>query len=140
MPWLEPLLAGAAVLLADQASKEAVLARPACAAPGLRAFFDLRCIVNRRGTLLPMRRPLRYAAFVLCAASAFFALTQDVFAHSVHGAIGLGFALGGIAGNFLDLVRRDGIVDFLVIGPLPVCNIADWAIAIGLALAVWALV
>ena len=140
MPWLEPMLAGAAVLAADQLTKHLVLARPAYAAPGPRAFFDLRLIINRRGALLPMRRPLRYFAFVLCAAFALFALRQDVFAHNVLGATGIGLALGGIAGNCVDLLRRDGIVDFLVIGPLPVSNLADWAIAVGLALAVWTLV
>ena len=140
MPWLEPVLAAAAVLAADQLTKHIVLARPAYAAPGPRAFFDIQCIINRRGALLPMARPLRYFAFVLCAAVALVALRQDVFAHNALGAMGVGLALGGIAGNFVDLFRRDGIVDFLVIGPLPVSNIADWAIAVGLSLALWALV
>jgi signal peptidase II len=140
MPWLEPLLAGGAVLLADQMSKQLVLARPGRAVAGPRAFLHLRCTINRRGAALPMRRPLRYFAFVLCAAVALVALTQNAFVHNVPGAIGIGLALGGIAGNFLDLLRHDGIIDFLVIGPLPVCNIADWAIALGLVLALWALV
>lgn len=140
MALIEPLVAGVVVALADQLSKSYVLARPAYAAQGARAFFGLCCIINRRGALLPLRRPLRYLAFVLCAAFALFALRQDIFAHNVLGATGIGLALGGIAGNVVDLFRRDGIVDFLVIGPLPVSNIADWAIAVGLALALWALV
>lgn len=140
MQWLELILAGAAVLGADQLTKRLVLARPRYAAAGPRAFFDIRCVINRRGALLPMARPLRYFAFVMCAAFALFALTQDVFANNVFGAVGIGLSLGGIAGNLVDLMRRNGVVDFIVLGPLPVSNIADWAIAAGLALTLWMVV
>ena len=140
MAWLEPTLAAAAVFAADQTAKHVVLTWPRFAAPGPRAFLDLRCVINRRGALLSLTRPQRYVAFALCAAAALAALTQDMFAHNLLGATGIGLVLGGIVGNAADLFRRDGIVDFLVIGPLPVSNIADWAIAAGLALALWTLV
>ena len=139
MPWLEPMLAGAAVLAADQVSKQYVLAQPRYAAAGPRPVFGIRCFINRRGALLPLARPLRYFAFVFCAGFALVALTQEVFAQSLTGSVGIGLALGGIAGNFIDLVRRGGIVDFIVVGPWPVFNIADAAIVCGIGLALLAL-
>jgi signal peptidase II len=140
MPWLEPVLAGAGVLIADQISKHFVLTRYADAAAP-RTFLSIHCIVNKRGAALPLsRRSLRIAAFALCAAFAIFALSQDTPPRSTIGATGIGLALGGIAGNFIDLIRRDGIVDFIAIGPWPVFNLADMAIVGGLALALWMLV
>lgn len=137
MPWLEPALAAAAVLMADQTSKNFILARPVNAAANTpRRFFDIYCIINRRGAALPPTwRLMRTIAFMLCAIFAVAALTQEPLRASVSGGIGIGLALGGIVGNFIDLDRRGGIVDFIAIGPLPVCNIADLAIAGGLTLA-----
>lgn len=48
---------------------------------------------------------------------------------------GLGFALGGAAGNLLDIVSRKHIVDFIDLGWWPVFNVADVAIVGGLILA-----
>ena len=45
--------------------------------------------------------------------------------------IALGTALGGAAGNLLDLWLRHGIVDFIAIGFWPVFNLADIAIVLG---------
>jgi lipoprotein signal peptidase len=147
MPWLEPVLAGAAVFIADQAGKHFVLARPGyAAATAPRSFLAIRCIVNKRGAARsPGLRFLPSAAFMLCVVFGVFALTQEPLRHSALGATGIGLALGGIVSNFVDLTRRRGIVDFIAIGPLPVCNIADLAIVgglalAGLALAVWTLV
>lgn len=147
MPWLEPVLAGAAVLVVDQAGKHFVLARSGyAAATAAPSFLAIRCIVNKRGAARsPGLRFLPSAAFMLCVVFGVFALTQEPLRHSVLGAIGIGLALGGIVSNFVDLTRRRGIVDFIAIGPLPVCNIADLAIVgglalAGLALALWTLV
>jgi signal peptidase II len=141
MPWLEPVLAGAGVLIADQLSKRFVLARARPAAPTPRSFLAIHCIVNKRGAVLPLARlSLRVAAFALCGAVAILALKQESMLHGTMGAAGIGLALGGIAGNFIDLIRRDGIVDFIAVGPLPIFNLADAAIVGGLALALWNLV
>ena len=134
MPWLEAMLAAVVVLAADQLSKRHVLAQRRYAAAGSRAFFDIRCVINRRGALLRLPRSIRIWAFVICAAFAIVALTQEPFVHSIPGATGIGLALGGIAGNFVDLVRRGGVVDFIVVGPWPVFNIADVAIVCGFGL------
>jgi signal peptidase II len=50
---------------------------------------------------------------------------------------GLGLALGGAAGNLLDILRRRHVVDFIDLGWWPVFNVADVAIVAGLALAFW---
>src|SRR5271165_5741062 len=45
---------------------------------------------------------------------------------------GVGCALGGAAGNLLDILRRQHIVDFIDLGWWPVFNLADVAIVGGL--------
>lgn len=50
---------------------------------------------------------------------------------------GLGAALGGAGGNFLDIVRNHGVTDFIGVGWWPAFNLADVAILAGLALAFW---
>ena len=45
--------------------------------------------------------------------------------------IALGTALGGAAGNLLDLRFRAGIIDFIDVGFWPVFNLADAAIVLG---------
>jgi signal peptidase II len=49
--------------------------------------------------------------------------------------VGLGLALGGGAGNLLDVLRHRSIVDFIDLGWWPVFNVADVAIIGGLILA-----
>jgi lipoprotein signal peptidase len=51
--------------------------------------------------------------------------------------IGLGLALGGAAGNLLDILRHKYVVDFVDLGWWPVFNFADVGIVGGLALAFW---
>ena len=48
---------------------------------------------------------------------------------------GVGCALGGAAGNLLDILRRRHVVDFIDLGWWPVFNLADVAIVGGLLLA-----
>lgn len=50
---------------------------------------------------------------------------------------GVGIALGGAAGNLLDILRNRGVTDFIDLGWWPVFNIADAAIVAGLVLAFW---
>ncbi len=48
---------------------------------------------------------------------------------------GVGCALGGAAGNLLDILRRQHVVDFIDLGWWPVFNLANVAIVGGLLLA-----
>ena len=53
---------------------------------------------------------------------------------------GVGCALGGAAGNLLDILRRGHVVDFIDLGWWPVFNLADVAIVGGLLFAFWGMV
>ncbi len=59
-----------------------------------------------------------------------------VFTHDL-GRAGLGLAVGGAAGNLVDRLYRGAVVDFIDLGWWPVFNLADAAIVVGAALALW---
>jgi len=50
---------------------------------------------------------------------------------------GVGAALGGAAGNLLDVLRRRSVLDFIDLGWWPVFNVADIGIVAGLVVAFW---
>ena len=50
-------------------------------------------------------------------------------------ALGLGMAIGGAAGNVMDLLTRGHVIDFVSIGRWPTFNLADVALCCGLAMA-----
>ena len=141
MAWLEPLVAGTAVVLADQMSKRYVLAWPRLRdAPARRPFFAIQCVLNRRAAVMPLRAPwLLVGLWISCAVLALLSLSQGPLAQATSAVVGIGMAFGGITGNVIDLLWRGGIVDFIAIRPW-VFNLADVAIVFGLALALLALV
>jgi signal peptidase II len=51
--------------------------------------------------------------------------------------VGLGLALGGAAGNLLDILWRRCVVNFVDLRWWPVFNLADVAIVAGLLMAFW---
>ena len=51
--------------------------------------------------------------------------------------LGLGLALGGAAGNLIDMLRLRYVVDFIGVRWCGVFNLADVAIVAGLAMALW---
>lgn len=53
---------------------------------------------------------------------------------------GWALLIGGAFSNTLDRVLRDGVIDFIYLGPLPVFNFADTAIVSGLILIIFAAV
>mgnify|MGYP003344435905 CR=1 FL=1 len=53
--------------------------------------------------------------------------------------IGGGLLLGGSIGNLIDRIGRDGVTDFIAIGPWPPFNVADMAVTIGALLLVLAI-
>jgi len=54
--------------------------------------------------------------------------------------IGGGLLLGGSIGNLIDRIGRDGVTDFVAIGPWPPFNVADIAVTCGAILLVLAIV
>jgi len=52
---------------------------------------------------------------------------------------GVGAALGGAAGNLVDILRRNSVLDFIDLQWWPVFNLADVGIIAGLVVAFWPL-
>jgi len=51
--------------------------------------------------------------------------------------VGIGAIVGGAAGNLIDRVRLGYVIDYVAIGAWPNFNVADSAITLGVALAIW---
>ena len=54
--------------------------------------------------------------------------------------IGGGLLLGGSIGNLIDRIWRDGVTDFIAIGPWPPFNVADIGVTLGAILLVLSLI
>jgi len=54
-------------------------------------------------------------------------------------AVALGLVVGGATGNLADRVTRGAVVDFIAIMRWPTFNLADAAMSVGTAMAVWSL-
>jgi signal peptidase II len=70
------------------------------------------------------------------ASAALFHHTGEWFQSPIERA-GIGVALGGAAGNLLDILRRHYVIDFIDVRWWPVFNLADLAIVAGLLAAFW---
>jgi signal peptidase II len=147
LPWLA---LAAAVIVADQASKAAVLQT---LAPGgsmaVSPYFNLVLAFNRGAAFSFLSdaggwQGYAFAAIALVASAVIVRLLlrhgrQPVFA------AGLGLILGGALGNLTDRMRHGHVVDFLDFhwrwleplfpgGHFPAFNLADSAICAGVAL------
>jgi signal peptidase II len=133
MIWLEPSLATATVLVADQVSKALVMSRraPHASVPE-HPFLRFRQVLNRRGMLACLGGTSAllgmWVLSILLAALAVNSGMQGL------GPIGIGAAVGGATGNVLDQLRRGAVVDFIAIGLWPTFNVADAAIVCGVSL------
>lgn len=132
------LVAGSVVLFLDQWSKRVVALRSGQSAVSVGSAVRIRHTRNTRE--LYCNNFVRVALVMVWVA----ALVSGIMLHSAGAQlqsrismVGLGAALGGAAGNLLDILRRRFIVDFIDLGWWPVFNLADVAIIAGVALAVW---
>lgn len=127
---------GGVLLLLDQGSKKwvQVCVGERCISWGrilrIRRVAHPKAIF-RRGTARAGLVLLWLAAFV----SAILLYRSGIWFQSRVALFGLGLALGGAAGNLLDVLRRRYILDFIDLRWWPVFNLADVAILTGLALA-----
>lgn len=134
MDWLLPAVL---VVVLDQASKSAVMARIAHG-------------VSHRSGRGPRIRPIRNISHglgivrsrVALVAMWIVALTGTVLLMYYYPPLrvtaahaGLGVALGGATGNLIDVVWRGAIIDFIDLRVWPVFNVADAAIVTGLLIA-----
>ena len=132
------LASGSAALLFDQCSKQAVrmFIPDGCISCG--HFLRIRRVNNlnriyRSGNA----RKLMGLLWLVALVSAMVLRYSGLWFQGQVPLIGLGLALGGAAGNLLDIWRHQAVVDFLDFGWWPVFNFADVGIVGGLLLAFW---
>ena len=131
----------AGTMAIDQASKAWAAARLGQGRSiALGRWLRFRCVLNRVGLA---RWPSEKPAAALLVAVALAIVVSGPYVpplRSVAPLVGFGLVVGGAAGNLVDRVRRKAVIDFIDLGWWPVFNLADVAIVIGTALALWSLV
>lgn len=135
------LVAGAAVVVADQLTKWWVVATlPGSPIVLIEDFLQLRYLTNKGAAFSMLEGAGSIIALVAIAAIVFIVVVAgglDIRRE----AVALGLVLGGAAGNLLDRVFRGdglldgGVVDFIDFSFFPAFNVADSAITVGAALA-----
>lgn len=99
-------------------------------------IFQIRYVINQRRVYQsPFLAAGLSVLWVAALASALALHWSKMWFQSASALAGLGCALGGAAGNLLDIVWRKQIIDFIDLGWWPVFNVADVAIVGGLILA-----
>ena len=132
------LLAGALVLAVDQFTKKVVLSELAEGQSALiTSWLRIRHVLNRRGMPMVSGRRAQALLWVILFAGICLIEWHGHFFQKPAAQIGLGFAIGGAEGNACDRFRRNAVVDFIDFGWWPVFNLADAAITIGVAAALW---
>ncbi len=131
------LLGAVLAVLVDQSSKSVILSKFAegqfSASVFLVRFWR---VTNPRLTLgLIRNRIILFVLWALAVLSTVVAIRSGHWFANPAAQFGLGLALGGATGNFWDMWRRNGIVDFIDLRFWPVFNLADAAIVAGTALA-----
>jgi signal peptidase II len=132
------LVSGGTVLLVDQWSKSAVrvLGPDGCISYGHFLRIHRVANLNRIYRSVNIRRTMALV-WLLALASAVVLHNSGSWFQGPAALIGLGLALGGAAGNLLDIWRHQFVVDFIDLGWWPVFNFADVSIVGGLLLAFW---
>jgi signal peptidase II len=132
--WL--LSVAGVVLLADQCSKVAATSYAA----GRRVAVGPLVAIRPMRTIRPSfsRHTARIGLVLIWCAACGSVLALDqlgVGPQSDAARVGMWAALGGAAGNLLDILRRRAVTDFIDVGWWPVFNLADVAIVAGLIVA-----
>jgi signal peptidase II len=133
------LLAAVGVFLLDQGSKRMVYSRLGDRCICWEPLFRIRRVIH----LKEFYKRGSGRALLTLIWSATLALTlvlhgRGLWFQSQYAGLGVALALGGAAGNLLDILRWRYVVDFVDLGWWPVFNLADLGIVTGLALALWA--
>ncbi len=135
---LEIVLAGVAVLAADQMAKAAITRHvPAGEGRNFARYLRIRPMRHTGGPLRFLGRVGSVLMWLALLAAVLLLAREGHLFQSTAARLGLGAALGGAAGNLCDRVRLGGIVDFLDLGWWPVFNLADVGITLGAILALW---
>lgn len=103
--------------------------------PGLLSLRHVRNPGAAFG-LLPFRGPLFVAVALLLVILAVI-FRDKIKKESLLVQTGLGLGLGGAVGNMIDRVRTGYVTDFIEVPIIPIFNVADTAIVLGVALVLW---
>lgn len=125
-------------LILDRCTKMLVTSRLAAGQSAVIAsWLRIRPVANARLWWLP--HPPRFLLLVWAGLFGGLSLLvwQGYFFQHRAAQLGLGMALGGAAGNVFDQLRHGAVLDFLDLGWWPVFNLADVAITLGIAMALW---
>ena len=129
----------AVAFLVDQLTKRVVQTR--LAGPLGWRLLHIREVHHRKPIYRhAIFRPALIAIWCVAAISALWLHDSGLLLHGRVALAGVGCALGGAAGNLLDILRRQSVVDFIDLGWWPAFNLADVAIVGGLLLALWTVV
>ncbi len=125
-------------LLCDQWSKRLAQVYATGNSIACGGLLKIHCVTNSRTTLRTGHArivlPLSWLVALVCA----IALHRSGnWFRSEFALLGLGLAFSGAAGNLLDLLRREYVLDFIDLGWWPVFNLADVGIVAGLVMAFW---
>jgi signal peptidase II len=130
------LLFSAIFLLIDQGSKHFAEMHASAQPIVCGRLLKIHSITNPQTTLRMghprIVLPVLWLFALLCAVLLY---KWGGWFHSEAALCGLGLAFGGAAGNLVDLLRRESILDFIDLGWWPVFNVADVGIVGGLLLA-----
>lgn len=137
------LVTAAGVVLADQLVKWWVVATlPGDPITVIPDFLVLRYLTNKGAAFSMLEGFGSVIALVAIAAAVFIFLVAGHV--TVRGeALALGLVLGGAVGNLIDRIFRGpglldgGVIDFVDFSFFPAFNVADSAITVGAALALW---
>ena len=132
------LASGATLLLLDQWTKRTVqLLTPRRFVSGV-PFVYIRRVANLNKIYRSARaRGVFIVLWFVALLSAIALHRSGMWFHGPVSQIGLGLAFGGAAGNLLDIMRFNAVIDFIDLQWWPVFNIADIGIVGGLLLAFW---
>ena len=132
---VEILVAGILVLALDQGTKWWVRTRSSHSV-GRRSTARIREVRTVRSTFRQRRGRISLtASWVIGFLSVWALFGTGAGLQTELARIGAGAALGGAAGNLLDILRQCAVTDFIDFGWWPAFNLADVGIVAGLVLA-----
>jgi len=135
---IKVLILAGVFLLFDQASKRLAALRTDAQPIGCGRLLKIRPTANPQAMLHAGNPRIIFPLLWLIAlASTVLLYKSGMWFRSESALLGLGLAFSGAAGNLLDLLRRNCVVDFIDLGWWPVFNLADVGIVAGLVMAFW---
>jgi len=135
---IKVLILAGLFLLFDQASKRLVALRTDAEPIACGRLLKIRPTSNPQAMLRAGNpRVILPLLWLIALVSAMLLYQSGVWFRSESALLGLGLAFGGAAGNILDLLRRNCVLDFIDVGWWPVFNLADVGIVAGLVIAFW---